>query len=715
MEGIKFSLTFSKKKEQKPLQSSALANVPEKKEEKVEIIELIEDNVIKSNLPEEAELVIPMRQQLQASTFKAKAILKAKQTAATVATRDGSGTEVIKSPDRQLTLDEQAEKALLAEACGAVVKTSREETTAITQSSLTSRLLSTDPSAATSGEVGKLSTIMDYEKVEVEGFGSALLRGMGWKKNEGVGNVKNRRVVSIIDASNKTLGNISTRKQDGSCSQQEQETEQLPLVKGAYVLIHAGRHKANYAVVECIDEDHILVRKAVGAAVLREVEANITVVSMEEYKKCSRVINKEMYDKFKTNIKQKEKERKKRQHSSDGDEQESDEKEQRLPTDRRKLAEQDECQENNSSIKKEPSHISKDDVSNVDDSISKSRNVTQENSQNFGGFPERTQSSNRDRKDEREGKIYEDSGYSSRKEKHSDRNQTEDNCSRIDRDKIDTDKRYSSKCELSSDNIQIVSIRKDNNDHTDDHHKSHRTDGHYSSRKNNSNSSRKNYDSYSSKHNDERYSSRKYEDHYSCRTNDDHHSSQKNEDQYSSKKRSRKNNEQCEEKSNSRKNDDRHSSQTNNNKVDARKGDGSGDAKVSRAAALLSQYGDCSANASSAPWAREGLTVRIISDKYKKGKYYKEKVRVESILTASSCSCRTDAGKLLTDVPPSILETVIPKTEPRLVMLLRGEHSPQVARVLEQHKKEQMASVQLLDDHSVILRLAYEDICQYNR
>ena len=38
---------------------------------------------------------------------------------------------------------------------------------------------------------------------------------------------------------------------------------------------------------------------AVGGKTVREIAGNVTVVSASEYKKSSRVINKEMYDTFK--------------------------------------------------------------------------------------------------------------------------------------------------------------------------------------------------------------------------------------------------------------------------------------------------------------------------------------------------------------------------------------------------------------------------------
>ena len=52
-----------------------------------------------------------------------------------------------------------------------------------------------------------------------------------------------------------------------------------------------------------VDEDHVLIKAAVGQAVVREVEGNLRVATQKEYRESSRVINKEMYDKFKVSLK----------------------------------------------------------------------------------------------------------------------------------------------------------------------------------------------------------------------------------------------------------------------------------------------------------------------------------------------------------------------------------------------------------------------------
>lgn len=51
-----------------------------------------------------------------------------------------------------------------------------------------------------------------------------------------------------------------------------------------------------------MDEDHLLIRAAMTQAMLREVEGNLRAATQKEYRESSRVINKEMYDKFKVSV-----------------------------------------------------------------------------------------------------------------------------------------------------------------------------------------------------------------------------------------------------------------------------------------------------------------------------------------------------------------------------------------------------------------------------
>ena len=48
------------------------------------------------------------------------------------------------------------------------------------------------------------------------------------------------------------------------------------------------------------------------------------------------------------------------------------------------------------------------------------------------------------------------------------------------------------------------------------------------------------------------------------------------------------------------------------------------------------------------------------------------------VITAELCVCEDASGRLLEDVPTSRLETVVPRKQPGVVMVVRGPHAGQV-------------------------------------
>ena len=58
------------------------------------------------------------------------------------------------------------------------------------------------------------------------------------------------------------------------------------------------------------------------------------------------------------------------------------------------------------------------------------------------------------------------------------------------------------------------------------------------------------------------------------------------------------------------------------------------------------------------------------------------------------------------------LETLIPKAEGGVVMVVRGEHSGQVGRIVARDKSRYLATVELVLTDSV-LNTDYDSICQY--
>ncbi|GBN13587.1 G-patch domain and KOW motifs-containing protein [Araneus ventricosus] len=116
---------------------------------------------------------------------------------------------------------------------------------------------------------------------------------------------------------------------------------------------------------------------------------------------------------------------------------------------------------------------------------------------------------------------------------------------------------------------------------------------------------------------------------------------------------------------------------------------------------------------SSKLWVRPQLRVRFIDDKYKKGRYFNQKMTVYDVMSSKSCSCKTDDGKYLDDISPSMLETVIPRDESAYVMIVQGKYSGELCTILKKDRSNCVATVQFLSDRNKALKVEYESICEY--
>ncbi|KAM9752085.1 G-patch domain and KOW motifs-containing protein [Menidia menidia] len=112
-------------------------------------------------------------------------------------------------------------------------------------------------------------------------------------------------------------------------------------------------------------------------------------------------------------------------------------------------------------------------------------------------------------------------------------------------------------------------------------------------------------------------------------------------------------------------------------------------------------------------WLQRDLKVRFIDKAFKGGRYYNSKMRVEDVLTPSTCVCRTEEGRLLDDIKQVMLETIIPKSENDYIMVVLGEHRGQVGRILQRDKNKCRAMVQLDRYEEKLFTLDYDCICHY--
>ncbi|KAL8580361.1 hypothetical protein ACOMHN_037460 [Nucella lapillus] len=120
-----------------------------------------------------------------------------------------------------------------------------------------------------------------------------------------------------------------------------------------------------------------------------------------------------------------------------------------------------------------------------------------------------------------------------------------------------------------------------------------------------------------------------------------------------------------------------------------------------------------SRSASSPSWMRPNLRVRIVDKNFKKGRYYKEKVVIVDVISEDNAVCKTDDSKVLEGLSQSQLETVIPRGESAYVMLCSGSHKGQLGRIIKKDKDSCRALVQLLSDRDLVLKVEFDEICDY--
>jgi G patch domain/KOW motif-containing protein len=148
----------------------------------------------------------------------------------------------------------------------------------------------------------------DYEQVPIEEFGMAVLRGMGYKEDSGLG-ITNKKQVNVfvpesrprglgLGADRKVLEKINQLKRNLKKSGID-EKDDLCFEKGAFVLIEKGPHCDLYGTIESIEEDlaRLTVSLAVGGTnrkkeVISISQYNVKLVTEKEFLKYSKYVNK---------------------------------------------------------------------------------------------------------------------------------------------------------------------------------------------------------------------------------------------------------------------------------------------------------------------------------------------------------------------------------------------------------------------------------------
>jgi G-patch domain len=111
-------------------------------------------------------------------------------------------------------------------------------------------------------------------------------------------------------------------------------------------------------------------------------------------------------------------------------------------------------------------------------------------------------------------------------------------------------------------------------------------------------------------------------------------------------------------------------------------------------------------------WVRAGLVCRIISKKYRQGKYMDELGQVIDVPDCYTVSFQTQSQELLEDLEEKHLETVMPLIGEK-VMILKTDNVGMIGVLNERKKKENKVTIKIrLDDGGVdYLHMTQEDCC----
>ena len=305
-----FSFGFSKTSGAKKLVDSKIRDdsTKEKVEEK-DIILDVSGKKIKGTKKEEVkvDLVIPCI----GNTYKG--VQKKEETPVEI------NVETVEIPSRELTEEEKAAKEIIEESKtweenqdkgknpneNLIISVQKNEN----EPELDEKAIF-DADVEAKPEASKLE---DYEKIPVDGFGMAMLRGMNFKPDEGIGGFRKAKIDCIEPVMRpKGLGLGATRAPTNSSENKNGESdkkEKLVLKKGAYVQITSGTNKGKYAEVDGLDEENARVIVRIKKSDCISVSENIIqLVSKRDYEKGKNVLNQADYDLHAEKQKKREKE-----------------------------------------------------------------------------------------------------------------------------------------------------------------------------------------------------------------------------------------------------------------------------------------------------------------------------------------------------------------------------------------------------------------------
>ncbi|XP_022169587.1 G patch domain and KOW motifs-containing protein homolog 1 [Myzus persicae] len=145
----------------------------------------------------------------------------------------------------------------------------------------------------------EMSTAEDYENIPIDKFGVAMLRGMGWKPNKGVG--KNSQIVAanLPEIRSKGMG-LGADKLIKSVQKTQSSEEELKLKQGSFVQFIMGKLNGQYGQVCGFDElSSRVIVKVSRTGELENVSENLfNLVTKSDYDKNCNVINIKQYKEY---------------------------------------------------------------------------------------------------------------------------------------------------------------------------------------------------------------------------------------------------------------------------------------------------------------------------------------------------------------------------------------------------------------------------------
>ncbi|KAL0271976.1 UNVERIFIED_CONTAM: hypothetical protein PYX00_005122 [Menopon gallinae] len=282
----KISFGFSKLKKQSNLVKPVEVSKPQI--DYVDSFDGVRDCIFRCDEPVKKELVIPL-----IGTKTAFEVIRAKLEAnnadnqnnqdgtcsgkvETNESREGvQKDELIKNEaNKEVSIDDLAAKEILNDLQNNVTNEKSKNTMVIKQ-----------PSNKT---VDEKEIPIDYENIPVVDFGLAMLRGMGWTPQTGIG--KEQKVVQVVTPKLRPKG--LGLGADKVVLQQTAHDPDLTISIKGYVKFVNGSHKGSYGQVEAMDDNNgrVIVKLALGGSVSVS-EMLLVPVTKKEYEKNSKVLS----------------------------------------------------------------------------------------------------------------------------------------------------------------------------------------------------------------------------------------------------------------------------------------------------------------------------------------------------------------------------------------------------------------------------------------